>query len=107
MLFFFPPFSPFYFLLFFLPLPQQLSQLYIENTHRRKGKGKRKKKRNTNKSIIGVKSFEVSLEKQTAEVVADEKLTYERVLRTIAKTGKKINSAEADGVPQSIEVPAE
>lgn len=49
----------------------------------------------------------MSLEKQTAEVVADEKLTYERVLRTIAKTGKKINSAEADGVPQSIEVPAE
>jgi copper chaperone len=29
------------------------------------------------------------------------------VLRTIAKTGKKVNSGEADGVAQSVEVPAE
>ncbi|KAL2160197.1 hypothetical protein VTH06DRAFT_1853 [Thermothelomyces fergusii] len=59
------------------------------------------------KKLEGVKSFEVSLESQTATVIADESLPYEKVLRTIAKTGKKVNSGEADGVPQSVEVPAE
>lgn len=52
----------------------------------------------------GVESYEVSLENQTAKVVTG--LPYETVLTKIAKTGKKINSAKADGVPQSIEVPA-
>lgn len=55
----------------------------------------------------GVKSYEVSLDTQTAKVVADDSLPYEKVLKTIAKTGKKVNSGEADGVAQSVEVPAE
>ncbi|AEO71195.1 fb74beaf-e1e4-444a-bb41-dc6225fcc64a [Thermothielavioides terrestris] len=59
------------------------------------------------KKLEGVKSYEVSLESQTATVVADASLPYDRVLRTIAKTGKKVNSAEADGVPQSVEITAE
>lgn len=59
------------------------------------------------KTNTGVKSYEVSLETQTATVVAEDSLPYEKVLRTIAKTGKKVNSGEADGVAQSVEVPAE
>ncbi|KAK0704815.1 heavy-metal-associated domain-containing protein [Lasiosphaeris hirsuta] len=56
------------------------------------------------KKLDGVKSYEVSLENQTATVVADEGLAYDKVLRTIAKTGKKVNSGEADGVEQSVVV---
>jgi len=55
---------------------------------------------------IGVKSYDVSLESQTATVVADSSLTYDKVLATIAKTGKKVNTGEADGVEQSVEVKA-
>ena len=57
--------------------------------------------------LTGVKSYEVSLDTQTATVVAEESLPYSKVLKTIAKTGKKVNSGEADGVAQSVEVPAE
>jgi copper chaperone len=39
-------------------------------------------------------------------VVAEPGLSYETVLKTIAKTGKKVNSGEADGESKSIEVPA-
>lgn len=56
---------------------------------------------------LGVKSYDVSLESQTATVVAEPTLSYETVLRTIAKTGKKVNSGEADGESCSIELPAE
>ncbi|KAK0651631.1 heavy-metal-associated domain-containing protein [Cercophora newfieldiana] len=59
------------------------------------------------KKLDGVKSYEVSLESQTATVVANEGLGYDKVLRTIAKTGKKVNSGEADGVVQSVEVKEE
>ncbi|KAG7285433.1 hypothetical protein NEMBOFW57_010060 [Staphylotrichum longicolle] len=59
------------------------------------------------KKLEGVKSYEVSLDTQTAKVVADDSLPYEKVLKTIAKTGKKVNSGEADGIAQSVEVPAE
>ncbi|EFQ31621.1 heavy-metal-associated domain-containing protein [Colletotrichum graminicola] len=58
------------------------------------------------KKLEGVKSYEVSLESQTATVVAEESLPYEKVLQTIAKTGKKVNSGSADGVEQSVEVVA-
>jgi hypothetical protein len=55
---------------------------------------------------IGVKTFDVSLEKQTAEVItADDSLTYDKVLATIAKTGKKVKAGYADGEAKSIEVP--
>ncbi|CAK7270866.1 Cytosolic copper metallochaperone [Sporothrix epigloea] len=59
------------------------------------------------KRLEGVKSYDVSLESQTATVVAEPTLSYETVLRTIAKTGKKVNSGEADGKSCSIELPAE
>ncbi len=52
----------------------------------------------------GVKSYEVSLENQTATVVAEPEVSYQKVLRTIAKTGKKVNTGEADGVEQTTEV---
>jgi copper chaperone len=55
----------------------------------------------------GVKSYDVSLDTQTATVVAEPNLAYETVLKTIAKTGKKINSGEVDGESKSIEVLAE
>ncbi|KAK2592955.1 Cytosolic copper metallochaperone [Conoideocrella luteorostrata] len=54
--------------------------------------------------LEGVDSYDVSLENQSAKVVTA--LPYETVLAKIAKTGKKINSATADGVAQSVEVPA-
>ncbi|KXX82320.1 Metal homeostasis factor ATX1 [Madurella mycetomatis] len=57
------------------------------------------------KKLEGVKSYQVSLKDQTAEVIADESLPYEKVLRTIAKTGKKVNTGTADGVEQSVELP--
>ena len=59
------------------------------------------------KKLDGVKSYTVSLDSQTATVVAAPELPYEKVLKTIAKTGKKVNSGEADGVEQSVEVKEE
>ena len=50
----------------------------------------------------GVKSYNVSLETQTAEIVAEESLDYETVLEKIKKTGKKVNSGEADGTPKDV-----
>jgi copper chaperone len=50
----------------------------------------------------GVKNFDVSLESQTATVTADEKLDYATVLEKIKKTGKAVNSGEADGVAQAV-----
>ncbi|PWY81775.1 heavy metal ion transporter [Aspergillus heteromorphus CBS 117.55] len=54
------------------------------------------------KKLNGVKSFDVNLESQTALVVADETLPYETVLATIKKTGKGVNSGEADGVAREV-----
>ncbi|KAL2116450.1 hypothetical protein VTJ04DRAFT_8618 [Mycothermus thermophilus] len=59
------------------------------------------------KKLEGVKSYDVSLEKQTATVVAADTLSYETVLKTIAKTGKKVTAGKADGEEKSVEVPAE
>lgn len=53
-------------------------------------------------SFTGVKSYDVSLESQTATVVADDSLAYEKVLETIKKTGKTVNSGEADGTVQAV-----
>jgi len=36
-----------------------------------------------------------------------EVLPYETVLQTIKKTGKKVNSGEADGEAKSIDLPAD
>jgi len=54
------------------------------------------------KKLDGVKSYNVSLDTQTADVTAEEKLAYETVLEKIKKTGKQINSGEADGVSMPI-----
>ncbi|KAI1851751.1 hypothetical protein JX265_010985 [Neoarthrinium moseri] len=59
------------------------------------------------KKLDGIESYEVSLDKQEATVVAKPDLAYETVLKTIKKTGKKVNSAEVDGVSRSIELPEE
>ncbi|KAI9735762.1 MAG: Cytosolic copper metallochaperone [Claussenomyces sp. TS43310] len=53
---------------------------------------------------LGVKSHEVSLDAQTATVIAEPALDYETVLKTIKKTGKKVNSGEADGEEKSVEL---
>ena len=45
----------------------------------------------------GVKSYEVSLETQSANIVTEPSLEYDTVLEKIKKTGKKVNSGEADG----------
>ncbi|KAF2279687.1 putative iron/copper transporter Atx1 [Westerdykella ornata] len=47
--------------------------------------------------LEGVKSHKVSLDTQTAEVVAAESLDFNTVLEKIKKTGKTVKSAEADG----------
>ncbi|RFU33687.1 hypothetical protein B7463_g2665, partial [Scytalidium lignicola] len=59
------------------------------------------------KRLDGVKSYDVSLDAQTATVIAEPSLAYETVLKTIKKTGKKVNSGEVDGTEKSIEVPEE
>lgn len=52
--------------------------------------------------VIGVKSFDVSLDNQTASVVTEPSLDYTTVLEKIKKTGKKVNSGEADGQAQAV-----
>ncbi|ETS79229.1 Metal homeostasis factor atx1 [Pestalotiopsis fici W106-1] len=59
------------------------------------------------KKLDGIESYDVSLEKQEATVIAKPELDYETVLKTIKKTGKKVNSGEVDGVSRSIELPTE
>ena len=50
----------------------------------------------------GVKSYNVSLEKQEAQVVTEDGVDYATVLEKIKRTGKTVNSGQADGVPQSV-----
>ena len=52
--------------------------------------------------LTGVKSYNVSLETQTAEIVTEESLDYSTVLEKIKKTGKAVKSGEADGVAQEV-----
>lgn len=54
------------------------------------------------KKTEGVKKYDVSLDTQTADVTTDDTLSYEQVLEKIKKTGKTVNSGEADGVAQSV-----
>ncbi|KAK5163705.1 Cytosolic copper metallochaperone [Saxophila tyrrhenica] len=54
------------------------------------------------KKLDGVKSYDVSLDTQTANIVTEENLEYATVLEKIKKTGKKVNSGEADGVEQPV-----
>lgn len=50
----------------------------------------------------GVESYNVSLENQTAEIVAADSLDYETVLEKIKKTGKTVKSGEADGEAKEV-----
>jgi copper chaperone len=53
---------------------------------------------------LGVKSFNVDLGSQSAEVITeDDNLSYETVLEKIKKTGKKVNSGSVDGEEKSVE----
>ncbi|KAI7197247.1 hypothetical protein KC316_g4266 [Hortaea werneckii] len=55
------------------------------------------------KKLEGVKDFDVSLDSQTATVKTEDSVDYATVLEKIKKTGKTVNSGEADGVPQNAE----
>ncbi|KAM7213354.1 hypothetical protein V8F06_011251 [Rhypophila decipiens] len=57
-----------------------------------------------NLSLPVVSQYTVSLDEQTAGVTADPSLSYAKVLRTIATTGKKVNNGEIDSVEQSVVV---
>lgn len=50
----------------------------------------------------GVKSYDISLENQTASIVTEDSLDYDTVLEKIKKTGKTVNSGEADGTPRDV-----
>ena len=52
--------------------------------------------------FAGVKSFDVNLDSQTALVTTEPTVSYETVLATIKKTGKTVNSGEADGKPMDV-----
>ncbi|KAJ5935873.1 Metal homeostasis factor ATX1 [Penicillium verhagenii] len=54
------------------------------------------------KRLEGVKSFDVNLETQTATVSTEPTVSYDTVLAAIKKTGKTVNSGEADGETQSV-----
>jgi len=49
------------------------------------------------KKLDGVKSYNVSLDSQTADIVTEPSVDYNTVLEKIKKTGKTVNSGEADG----------
>ena len=57
----------------------------------------RSSQRLTRVIFIGVKSYDVSLDTQTATITTEPTLDYETVLEKIKKTGKKVNSGEMDG----------
>ena len=52
--------------------------------------------------VPGVKSYDVSLEKQKVDVVAAEALGYTDVLEKIKKTGKTVSAGEADGEKMAV-----
>jgi len=54
------------------------------------------------KKLDGVKDFSVSLDTQTADITTEDSLSYETVLEKIKKTGKQVNSGEADGVVMAV-----
>ncbi|MCJ1416883.1 Cytosolic copper metallochaperone [Xylographa parallela] len=54
------------------------------------------------KKLEGVKSYNVSLESQIADITAEPSLQYETVLEKIKKTGKKVNSGEKDGEAMAV-----
>ena len=63
-------------------------------------------RRLSNKSLCvrppGIQSYTVNLEKQTADVVADQAVAYADVLAVIKKTGKTVTAGAADGMEMSV-----
>ncbi|TGO81963.1 hypothetical protein BPOR_0960g00010 [Botrytis porri] len=59
------------------------------------------------KKLDGVRAYEVDLAGQTATVIGKPELEFYTVLEKIANTGKKINTAEADGVSKDVAVKTE
>ncbi|KAJ5880568.1 Metal homeostasis factor ATX1 [Penicillium subrubescens] len=54
------------------------------------------------KRLDGVKAFDVSLETQTANITTEPTVSYDTVLAAIKKTGKTVNSGEADGQTMAV-----
>ncbi|KIX04939.1 uncharacterized protein Z518_05810 [Rhinocladiella mackenziei CBS 650.93] len=54
------------------------------------------------KKLDGVKEYAVSLDTQTADITTEDSVSYETVLEKIKKTGKTVNSGEADGVVMAV-----
>ncbi|CAG7962173.1 unnamed protein product [Penicillium nalgiovense] len=54
------------------------------------------------KKLEGVKTFDVSLETQTVNITTEPTLSYNDVLEKIKKTGKAVNSGEADGESKEV-----
>ncbi|KAF3385214.1 Metal homeostasis factor ATX1 [Penicillium rolfsii] len=54
------------------------------------------------KRLDGVKSYDVSLDTQTANIITEPTVSYDTVLAAIKKTGKTVNSGEADGQTMSV-----
>lgn len=46
------------------------------------------------KRTDGVKDIDISLKEQTVDVTTDNGLSYDKVLETISKTGRKVNSGK-------------
>jgi len=56
----------------------------------------------TLKKIDGIKSYNVSLETQSAEMTAEPGVGYETVLEKLKKTGKEITGGWRDGEEASV-----
>ncbi|KIW52241.1 hypothetical protein PV05_07894 [Exophiala xenobiotica] len=54
------------------------------------------------KKLDGIKDYNVSLDTQTADITTADSVSYETVLEKIKKTGKTVNSGEADGVVMAV-----
>ncbi|KAL2044554.1 hypothetical protein ABVK25_012382 [Lepraria finkii] len=54
------------------------------------------------KKMDGIKTYNVSLDTQTADITTDDSVSYEAVLEKIKKTGKTVNSGEMDGQSMSV-----
>jgi copper chaperone len=49
-----------------------------------------------------VKSYNISLDTQTADVTTTDEVAYDTVLKKIKNTGKTVVSGEADGVTMAV-----
>lgn len=52
--------------------------------------------------MIGITSFDVSLESKTVLVNAESSLSYEAILAILKATGKAVHSFEENGQPREV-----